>query len=162
MRPHYFVACCFVLLAPLCYGQAGEGAITGTVLDEHGRPIEGAQVCVSDDLGNKRRSFCDSTTDKTGQFQVQHVPLGKHDVDASKPEEGYAGSTNGLPTEAVNLTSEDPLARVILKLGPKDGILVLTASDKCTGKPVYDLWVEWSIPERYGSSTTTAGLSRWS
>lgn len=159
MRPHYFVALCFALLASLCYGQATEGKITGTVLDQQGRPVEGAQVCVSDYLGNAAKSSCHTMTDKKGQFQVQHVPLGQHGVNASKPEEGYQGSPNGLFTNIVSLTPENPVARVILKFGPKNGILAPTASDKNTGKPILNFRVRWTIQDETSSQTSTATVS---
>ena len=159
MRPLYFLACCFLVLTPICYGQATEGRITGTVLDEQGRPVEGAQVCVSDYVGNATKSSCHTMTDKKGQFQVQHVQLGQHGVSASKPDEGYNGLTNGPSTQIVSLTPEDPLAKVTLKLGPKDGILAPTASDKFTGKPILTFRVRWTIQDENSSQTATASLS---
>jgi len=160
MRLQYLVVYFLLLAAFACYAQSGDGKITGTVLDEQGRPIEGAEVCVFDYLPNAISSTCRTSTDKTGQFQVQHVPLGKHGVGASKREEGYTGLTNGAG-ENVNLTAESPLARVILKLGPKDGILAPTASDKITGKPICNFQVHWTIQEENSSQSATAGLSRW-
>jgi len=159
MRTHCFVACCLALLAPFCFGEAKEGKITGTVLDEQGRPVEGAQVCVSDFVGNATKSSCHTMTDKKGQFQIQHVPLGEHGVNASKPEEGYQGSPNGLSTNIVSLTPENPLARIILKFGLKNGILAPTASDRRTGKPILNFRVRWTIQDENGSQTATATVS---
>jgi 5-hydroxyisourate hydrolase-like protein (transthyretin family) len=149
------------MLASMCFAAATEGKITGVVLDEQGRPVEGAQVCVSDYVGvaNATRSSCRTNTDKKGQFQVQHVELGQHGVSASKPDEGYNGLTSGPSTQIVNLTADAPAAKVTLNLGPKDGILAPTAVDKVTGKPISTFRVRWTIQDENSSQTATASLS---
>jgi hypothetical protein len=162
MRSGRLVLCWFLLLLLplLCYGQANEGKVTGTVLDEQGRPVEGAQVCIFD--FESHMNDCRTSTDQTGQFQIQHVPFGKRGVSATKDQDGYGGLTNGPPYESVNLTDENPLVQVTLKFGAKDGTLVPTASNKITGNPIYALWVSWDIPEEHGSHSYTTGTSRWS
>jgi len=101
-----------LLIAPVALSQATEGTVTGTVLGEQGQPIPGARVCIIDEAPNERRGNCFATTDKTGQFQVQHVPLGQHEVSASKPEDGYAESANHQAPQVVTLTVEDPLVEL--------------------------------------------------
>jgi hypothetical protein len=159
MRTYRFVACCLLFLAPLCHGVATEGKITGTVVDEQDRPVEGAQVCVSDFVGNATKSSCHTMTDKKGQFQVQHLSFGPHGVSATKPEEGYQGLTTGQSSQTITLTPDDAVAKVTLKLGPKDGILAPTASDKSTGKTILNFRVRWTIQDETSSQTSTATLS---
>lgn len=84
-------------------------------------------------------------TDSTGQFQIQHFPMGTYRVTASKNEDGYPEieDTNALPT--ATLTPAEPLARVMVKLGPQTGILVPIVKDKVTGKRIFQFQVHWMV-----------------
>lgn len=159
MRGLPLIALCLLSLAPAASAQATDGTITGTVLDEHGQPIDKAVVCIHDYQSKSDHSFCRDHTDKTGQFQARHVPLGDHGVTASKYEEGYGEDSSGASAQMVKLTAENPLARVIIKLGPKDGILAPTASDKSTGKPIASFWVHWTTERAGQSEGGTARIS---
>jgi hypothetical protein len=116
-------------------------------------------VCIHDDQPKSDHSFCRDHTDKTGQFQARHIPLGEHGISASKFEEGYGEDASGASAQMVKLTAENPLARVIIKLGPKDGILAPIASDKSTGKPIATFWVHWTSEMAGQSEGGTARIS---
>ena len=65
----------------------------------------------------------------------------------------------------VALTAEEPPGRVIVRLGPKAGILVPVVTDRLTGKPIRDFQVSWTVhdPEHPNfHAVGTNGLSQWS
>ena len=133
----------------------------GVVVDEQNQPIIDAQVCTRVSLPGKLEDNCPAQTDGNGQFQIEHLPMGTFGVVASKNEDGYAGfDQTGMPT--VTLTPEAPLANVVVKLGPKEGILVPSVKDKFTGKPVYDFVLRWHLDGPNSSWSGGGGFSRWS
>jgi hypothetical protein len=164
MRFSHFVFVGVLLLAPMCYGQSGEGTITGTVVDEQGTPISGATVWCSVDEGQHMNSTSSGLSDKTGKFQIEHLPWNTYTISATKHADGYGGSSQ-LVSEPVILTSEHPSATVVVKLGPKEGILLPTVSDKVTGERLFDFTVHSTVEEFEGQTHNTSsgnwGVSRW-
>ena len=147
-----------------------QGVISGTVLDEQGQPINGAQIVIttwriSADGSTQGQGKDGGTTDGTGRFRVDHVPMGKISVEASKQDEGYAPHSSGPSgSETVTLTADQPVAEVVLKMGPKAGMLLPTVKDKRTGEPINDFLVHWVVfdpDEPNQSSSGSAGVSRW-
>jgi len=144
-----------------------EGVIGGTVLDEQGQPIKGAQVCTMVTQASSRgtRSKCSAATDAAGQFQIDHVAMGATGVAAGKAEDGYVTYYGtGAGTETVTLTPEQPSAQVVLKFGPRQAILVPSVKDKFTGKPITEFSISWTIidpDEPNRASSGSAGISRW-
>ena len=59
-------------------------ALTGTVLDADGNPIEGAKVELVERGDNSGKS---ATTFANGRFQIENVPTGNHLVKITTPEE---------------------------------------------------------------------------
>jgi len=148
---------------------APEGVISGTVLDEQGQPVREAAVGITvwqagtngSTQGNSRNA---GTTDDAGRFRVDHVPLGRISVTASKDEEGYAHFGGPGGAETITLTPDQPVAEVVLRFGPKAGLLFPTVKDKFTGEPITDFQVHWVVfdaNETNRSSSGTAGVSRW-
>ncbi|MFZ0319094.1 MAG: carboxypeptidase-like regulatory domain-containing protein [Candidatus Sulfotelmatobacter sp.] len=151
-----------VLSTPLTHSQTSEqmpseGRITGTVLDELGQPINEARVCSALTSAPKPISECYVKTDSTGQFQIDHLPMGTIEVSASKGEDGYQDFYPPAHIQRVILTPQDPLATVISRLGPKAGILIPSVTDKVTGKVLRDFWVQWKVLD--GSMAGTTGFS---
>jgi hypothetical protein len=164
MRFSYLVLVGMLLLAPMVYCQSGEGTITGTVVDEQGTPISGATIWCAIDEGQQMTGTAGGLSDKTGKFQVGHLPWNKYTVSATKRAEGYGGNEAGA-YQTVTLTSAQPSADVVVKLGPKEGILVPTVSDKVTGERLFDFTVHSTVEEFEGQTHNTSsgswGVSRW-
>jgi len=57
----------------------------------------------------------------------------------------------------VTLTSSQSSATVVLKLGPKAGVLLPTVKDKFTGEPVTDFQVSWTILDSDEASSISGG-----
>ena len=139
-----------------------EGTISGTVLDEHGQPFKGVQVCsymIGAPSGSREaRGDCPAaTTDDAGQFRIDHVAMGTFGVEAIKPDQGYIAFAGTSAKEVVTLTSSQSSATVVLKLGPKAGVLLPSVKDKLTGEPVRDFQVNWTIVDSDEASIVSGG-----
>lgn len=137
--------------------QATHGGVTGTVLDNEGQPVKKADVCTLVTSPSKISTDCRVQTDKTGQFHMQQLPMGTLRIFARKMESGYPPFNEAERAETVTLTAENPLAHIILKLGPKEGILIPMVRDKINGQPIRDFHVRWDI--NGGHWTATVGFS---
>jgi hypothetical protein len=127
-----------------------EGTISGTVLDQYGRPFKGVLVCtymMDAPSGSKEsRGDCPAaTTDGEGQFRIDHVAMGAFGVEAIKPDEGYIAFAGTSVKQFVTLTPNQSSTTVALKLGPKPGMLLLRVNDTYTGKPVSTYMFHWTI-----------------
>jgi hypothetical protein len=164
MRLNHFVLASALLLAPIGYCQSGEGTITGTVVNEQGDPVSGATIWCSVMQGTQSNSVSSGKTDATGKFQLEHLPWDTYTISATKHADGYGGSSQPV-SDPVTLTSEHPAATVVLKLGPKEGILLPTVSDKVTGERLFDFTVHSTVEEFEGQTHNTSsgswGVSRW-
>jgi hypothetical protein len=142
-----------------------QGTISGTVLDEHGQPFKGVQVCTwmrGAPAGSREsRGDCPAaTTDEAGQFRIDHVAMGTIGVEAIKPGDGYVAFAGTSVSEQVTLTPNQSSATVVLKLGPKAGFLLATVKDKSTGKVIPTAGVYWVLfdanqPQRQSSGGGT-------
>jgi hypothetical protein len=148
-----------------------EGTISGTVLDEHGQPFKGVEVCtymMGAPSGSKEAiGGCPITTDETGQFRIEHVAMGTFGVEAIKPEDGYVAFAGTSARETATLTTSQSSATVVLKLGAKPGVLLPSVKDKFTGKLVTDFEVGWGFlyPDQpigisSGGQTISKGVTR--
>jgi hypothetical protein len=152
MRPVWLA---FLLVASLpsfpqtANSSQADGTITGTVLDANGQPFKGVQVCTymrDAPSGSKEsRGDCSATTDEAGQFRIDHLDMGTINVEAIKPEDGYIAFAGTSVRTEVTLTANQLSATVVLKLGPKAGVLLPNVKDKFTGKPILDFEVGWRI-----------------
>jgi len=115
--------------------SAAYGQITGTVLDENGQLVAHATVCTSMTTRRATNVICNTSTDQSGQFQIGHLNPGTYGVFATKEQGGYSIGHH-LPEQKVSITPADPYAEIILRLGPKGGLLVGSVRDTNTGKPV--------------------------
>jgi hypothetical protein len=132
-----------------------EGAISGTVLDEHRQPFKGVEVCtymMGAPSGSKEAiGGCPVTTDEAGQFRIDHVAMGTFGVEAIKPEDGYIAFAGTSVREIVTLRPSESSATVVLKLGPKPGVLLLNVKDKLTREPIMSVQENWEIEIPNGS-----------
>ena len=68
-----------VSLGPLCSAQTA--AITGTVRDQSGGTVSGAEVTATQAATNEKRS---TTTDKSGSYVISLLPIGDYEVTAAR------------------------------------------------------------------------------
>ena len=141
-----------------------EGTISGTVLNEHGQPFAGVQVCTymmgAPSGSREARGDCPAvTTDDAGQFRIDHVAMGTFGVEAIKLDQGYIAFAGTSVKQFVTLTSSQSSATVVLKLGPKVGVLLPSVKDKFTGEPVTDFHfqVSWTILDSDEASSMSGG-----
>src|SRR5882724_12013507 len=71
--------CCWIILAGVtaAYAQEAGGAITGTVVDPNGAPVQGANVTAKD---VERGTMLTTQSNDTGAFNFTHVPVGTYEV----------------------------------------------------------------------------------
>jgi hypothetical protein len=118
------------------------GRITGIVMDEDGRVIEDATVCLSVPLeGGSTSSMCTIFTDH-GQFQIPKVKFGTYGVFAINVAEGYS-IENQSPGHKVTVSAANPSPEVTVRLRPGGAVLSGTVRDKTDGKPVKGVFVQY-------------------
>src|SRR5579859_5503236 len=85
----------FALTAMLCFAagwsqlQAQQnGTLSGTVLDQAGKPIASAEVDIRNEATGASRQF---TSDENGKFSAADLPAGSYSIRASAP--GFALTT---------------------------------------------------------------------
>ena len=90
--------------------------------------------------------------------------MGETGVEAIKLEDGYVAFAGTSVREVVTLTSNQSSATVVLKLGPKAGVLLPTVKDKYTGEPLTTFHVEWLIINEEQNGTHSGGdnVTPWS
>jgi hypothetical protein len=148
-----------------------DGTISGTVLNEHGQPFKGVTVCtymMGAPAGSKEAlGDCPVTTDENGQFHIDHVAMGTFGVEAIKPEDEYIAFAGTSVKKMATLTPSQSSATVVLKLGPKPGVLLPSVKDKLTGQPIISFQLSWEIldtnnPNRHssGGQDMTQGIKR--
>lgn len=154
MRPLLLALLLFASLPTLAQATDAsqpEGIISGTVLDQYGRPFQGVQVCTymtTAPSGSKEaRGGCPVTSDADGQFRIEHMAVGTFGVEAIKPEDGYVAFAGTSVREIVTLSPSQLSATVVLKLGPKPGVLLPNVKDKVTGKPIVSVQYNWEIQD---------------
>jgi hypothetical protein len=152
MRAMFFTLLLLVSLPTLpqtADSSQPEGTISGTVLDEHGQPFKGVKVCTymtdAPPRSKEARGDCAVTTDEAGQFRIEHMAMGRFGVEAIKPEDGYIAFAGTSVREFVALTPSESSAIVVLKLGPKPGVLLPSVKDELTGQPITSFQLSWKI-----------------
>lgn len=156
MRMRTILLLALIASATLGYSSDQLGRITGIVLDENGQPMDRALVCSS--AAGTSQSECRTFTDRTGQFEIQNVPMGATIVFASKDEDGYSPMNQTHTQQTVTLTAQDPVANVTIKLAPRAGTLIGTVRDSVTGKPIgKHVNVTWMQTD--GASSGSSGTS---
>jgi hypothetical protein len=167
MRSMWLTLTLLLLLALAAFPQAtgaNQGVISGTVLDEHGQPFKGVQVCTwmrgAPAGSEESRGGCPATTNEAGQFRIDHVAMGTIGVEAIKPEDGYVAFAGTSVSELVTLTPNQWSATVVLKLGPKAAFVLPTVKDKFTGKPVTDFHVSWLLFDSDEPNSPSSGGQR--
>jgi hypothetical protein len=83
--------------------------------------------------------------------------MGATDVEAIKPEDDYVAFAGTSVRDVVTLTANQPSATVVLRLGPKAGVLLPSVKDKFTGEPVRDFQVNWAIFDSDEATSISGG-----
>ena len=118
------------------------GLIDGIVTYEDRKPVKGATV-YADPLGRPMGAIIPhADTDETGYFAI-HIPrpwFGKFAVAAKKEDEDYPDMSKQFYSdgkfETITLTSGHPAETVIIRLGPKGGVLLGTVADAVSNAPL--------------------------
>jgi len=111
------------------------GSVSGIVLNEDGQPVGQARVCLSKTQGNQTSNICRFLADETGQFHIDNVAFGEYEIFAIKEEDGYALEKQ-QPGQKLQITADDPLANVTIRMAPKGAVLVGSVRDKLTGQEI--------------------------
>jgi hypothetical protein len=166
MRSPLLAASLLVLSTLLTQARAAEdthreGRIVGTVINDEGEPIFEASVCIQITRSQETSFSCTGPrTDKNGQFALDHVPMEEVGVYADNTLAGYWANHSKHEAQKVRLTAEEPLARVVLTVGPRPGELKLTVKDKTTGQFLQSFNLRWITVDATNwviSSDSTAG-----
>jgi len=106
------IGICFYLFFTVPYVSAqeglGKGRITGTVLDEHGNPIEGVLIIIENVYNTK----LNGSSDKKGHFAVSGMGTGVWTLTATK--DGYPPSSQQIDVR--QLRRNPPLEIIMKKL----------------------------------------------
>lgn len=120
------------------HADENNGVIQGTVTYEDGKPVRGA-TAYAHPLGRPILAIIPhADSDETGHYalRIPYSWFGKFAVAAKKEDEGYPDMTNQFYSDGkfqtVALSASHPDATVIIRLGPKAGILVGTVADSVT------------------------------
>jgi len=116
------------------------GSIRGTVLDEHGKAVSGAQVTARQtDVDESGEHSAITAAD--GRFEISKLPWGKYKVGAQKEEAGYPDMNQPFYSDQaehapISLSPSTPNSD--LKLTLKGGTAVLTGivTDAVSNDPI--------------------------
>jgi hypothetical protein len=82
MRSILIALCCSILLVGVAFAQTDRGTITGTITDQAGAVIPGAQIEATNiNTGSMFRTESSST----GNYTISQLPVGKYQLSASMP-----------------------------------------------------------------------------
>jgi hypothetical protein len=169
------------------------GVIRGTVTDDVGQRTAGVDVSVLPEGVPMMSVLPHAETDDHGQFAIDHLVFGSYRIYTRKEKDGYLDTAvfspfyRDAPQVTANLTPKDPVADVLVVIGPKAAIVEGSISDAITGKPlpaglrvfhwseddesVYSGWVEKAVSPQYsafvpprvlvGISVRAAGYRVW-
>lgn len=120
--------------------ETREGMIQGVVLDEIGDPVPGAKVHAELKGIPMAKAIRFVESDRNGLFRIDRLEFGTYYVGGQKEEDGYGPTDSSffsdVPLPTANLSAQNRFADVIVKLGPKAGILTGTIRNALTGKPI--------------------------
>jgi hypothetical protein len=109
-----------VVTGPSLYAQAGAGAISGTVTDTTGAVVAGTKVTITNEATAVSRVV---TTDDSGLYSVEGLPVGKYRIDFSK---------TGFKEHVTSAVQIDPGQRrassIVLEVGSETSQVTVTAN----------------------------------
>jgi hypothetical protein len=121
-----------VLFALLAAAQVSvpapsQGRISGILVYPNGTPVVTGKVVLMGAWLNENPTEVSAETDQEGRFEFGHLRLTSYWFHPSKEDEAYGdgeavsvrGGVRLTNPTGVELTSAQPIAHVVLKLGPK-------------------------------------------
>jgi hypothetical protein len=116
------------------------GTVRGTVVDEQGKPVAGAEVTARQ-LATDQTNQRSATTDANGHFQIARLAWGKYSVGAQKADSGYPDMSltfySDQPSAAsIDLSSSKPSATLNLALKVKAAALSGIIVDAVSNDPI--------------------------
>jgi hypothetical protein len=152
-----------VLFALLAAAQVSvpapsRGRISGILVYPNGTPVVKGKVVLTGARLNENPSEVSVEADQEGRFEFGHLRLTSYWFHPSKEDEAYGdgvvvsvrGGVRLTNPIGVELTSAEPIAHVVLKLGPKWGMVTGLVDDRTTHGPVE---ARLRFAERVGAST---------
>src|SRR3979490_656917 len=122
-RPKFLAFAALLFLAPAAFANI-YGAIRGVVHDPQHRPIENTMVMLKAKSSDWAKSV---TTDATGEFQFNAVPLGDYSV--SVASEGFAQTSQDVTV----ISGTVPVVHFLLKVATANANLTVSASPAVVG-----------------------------
>ena len=106
--PLFLVAASLLIAGPL-YAQLGTGTISGTVFDQSGAVLPGAEVTATQTETGFKRSV---VTDETGSYLLTNLPVGPYRFEAGLP-----GFRTYVQTGIVLQVNASPAINPVLEVG---------------------------------------------
>jgi Carboxypeptidase regulatory-like domain len=131
------------------------GLIEGRVVDSAEAPVKGAKVHAQPP-GATGAVVRFVITDDNGRFQIDRLPFALYRVYALKEADGYP-DTRWFPTgpaPEVTISSNHPAGTVLVRFGPKAGVLTGTVRDGVTGKPLNSFFSLTRVTDAWRMSTS--------
>jgi hypothetical protein len=150
---HRVLFACLVLAlvsAPAAFPQATDANLVGTVLDQSGAAITGAEVEATNIATNVKTT---TMTNNEGQYRIGNLPVGQYDVKVTKP--GFSTSTLRNVRLALNTTAT---ANVNMQVGE-----VATSIEITDTAPLIDTstaQIGTTFQAREAIDTPLAGLAK--
>ncbi len=132
---------------------AGQGQITGQVVNEEGMPVSDAAVSILSEECVVVGIAPVAKTDERGRFSLSGVPVGLNGVYAQKTESGYPDMTAAIygdgafPAPKVVISAGATTSNVVIHLGKKAGVVRGEIIDVDTLKPVITARIKISLPD---------------
>jgi Carboxypeptidase regulatory-like domain len=134
-----------IVAVAVCWGivlaTPSTGTVRGTVLDEQGKPLAGAQVTARQLDYTDQMNPRSATTDATGHFEISGLAWGKYAVGAQKEDAGYPDMTlafySDQPASAsADLNPSNATAEVKLELKVKGAVFSGIIVDSVSNDPI--------------------------
>ncbi len=116
-------------------------AISGRVLDAHGRPVSGALIS-AEPSDRIMLHLPSAFTDKNGEFVIQGVMPGQYILHSRKEEDGYPRTEfsfydkHDTVDPSVEVYGDRSTQNVTIKLGPKAAVLTGRVVDAISNQPL--------------------------
>jgi hypothetical protein len=114
------------------------GVIQGHVVNSDGISVKGSEVHAQLLGSPMATAIRYVTADEAGEFLIDQLEFGTYQAFGMKEEEGFPDTFWFSRSEAplVTISASQASGTVLLKFGPKAGVLTGTVKDARTGKPV--------------------------